>query len=315
MSLRRRPAATDSGGPYFPINVLPFGLQGDILYLWASFRLRSRPLQVVVWVALLGLATYAISHYGQIYIVPSLINGASSIPWREARQVLLLAAGALFSSLNILATLSLVWIWRGLRRLDSEGHLESLQMVPVRLRPSPLFYAMATRYLPLSFMAILVEYLSPTRSPFRDYPFVDYPNPIPAEAIYWAAAQQVSILAYCTVNLMADLALGFWLFCRVSLSYSTLIFALVCVGVIEPVVVMTLQRWLDVRFTIPYSVYGEMYGLVATSRFYFSGAAISLVVWLILLGELERHWGRLLRSPRFDPILLRARFWKNDGGD
>ncbi|MBI3735194.1 hypothetical protein HY256_01620 [Candidatus Sumerlaeota bacterium] len=292
------------------LRIFPIGLREDVLYLWASFRLRRKPLKVMSWVAMLGLICYGISWAGTGWLYLPMSGWISQLQRGDLRDVLHATAGAIFSSLNILSCLSIIIIWLSMRKLMREGHLEALMLTPRRFRPSALHYAIATRYLPLAFLALLVEYLNPTRTPFRHYPFGgNFAEPLPDGALLWAAYAQLSILIFCVTNLFADLTVGFWAFCRFSVSYLTLILALLFVGIAEPILLMWLKQSLEASHPFIFNINSMSYGDRLNVLHYGWSSAISVAVTVVLLFDADLRWSRILRSRRRDPILLRRRFW------
>src|SRR5258708_7890379 len=89
-------------------SAMPVGLRRDVLYMWASFRLRRRPIKVFLWVLAVGLLCWAGQFVGIKYGHPFLIQLIRQMPATEFRRVLEGVAGAIFSSLNLLSCISIV---------------------------------------------------------------------------------------------------------------------------------------------------------------------------------------------------------------
>lgn len=307
----------------------PFGLRSDLLYLWATFRLRYRPIKMLFIITALGLACAAWEYLGRQYITPRLLVILNPIKVQRLHTVLASTAQAMFSSLNILSCISVFIIARTLRHLLKQGHLEMLQLVPARIRPSALFYAVSTRYVPLAFAAILVIYLDkdPRANPFKRPPFLPLPSPQPAPGdmwpVYWAGVLEVTVYLFCVTNLYMDMVIGFWFFNRFRVSYPTIMVAVIVIGILEPIVLMYIndividhiereitleQRGIfgDIARTIkPSQMSYITVQDVAISFHYFITSVLSGALGLLLLGNLDDRWDRMQLSEKKDPILLK----------
>ena len=337
--------ARDSGGALIraaraALLALPLGLRRDILYLWATVRLRSHPVKMLAGLTTLGVFCFAWQWAGAEYALQPLyaalqpvqsiflnelyskispawrtglfwgLVGAAAVglyfigrfAWRAPRQAVGVAVGiaafvllwrwlspfelrklamvelkliftqaaqAVFSSLNILSSISIFILAKTLRSLTRQNQLEALLMTPAPVRPSALFYALSTRYLPLALVAVMVIYLDPRDSPFKAYPFyippvgaMTAPGPAPGPApapppgapvvlpdlpaslgpLGWAAAREFSVIFFCMANLFMDLAIAYWLFSRRRPSYPVVLAAVVVIGFVTPVGLMWLHQ-------------------------------------------------------------------------
>lgn len=306
---------------------LPIFLRRDMLYLWATFRLRYRPWKMLALIAILGVVCglwqWAGVKYGSPRIQP-LINPIQIV---KVQMVLRQTAQAIFSSLNILSCIGIVIMARSLRHLLKQGHIEMLQLVPGRLRPSALYYAIATRYLPLAFVAILVIYISRDVSvnPFLRFPFIATgPQPPPGDmsAIFWAGMHQLSIWLFCPTNLFMDLAIAFWLFNRFRVSWPTTMIAVVAIGLISPIFLMHIltevseyvREHINMRIGIfariadsipPSPIRYETIRDIEHAAHYLLTSIISVVLGLLALGNLNDRWYRTEHSEKKDPVLLK----------
>lgn len=307
---------------------LPFGLRKDLIYLWATFRLRHRPAKMLVMIAALGVVAAAWDWGGHAWISPRIAPILNPIRHDLTRRVLERTSWAIFSSLNILSCVSIFIMSRTLRRLIKQGHLESLLLTPRRLRPSALFYAIATRYLPLGFVAIVVIYVDDNagRNPFQSPPFLATgPQPMPGDMwpIYWAGFRELSVLFFCPANLFMDLSISFFVFTRWRVSGLSTVAAVVVIGLVTPVILMyindvvilyirdavraregvfeSIAETLRPGSPIYYnSVHNIGYGV-----HYFATGALSVLIGLACLGNLDSRWFKTLQSPKKDPVLIR----------
>lgn len=303
---------------------LPVGLNHDILYLWATFRLRHRPIKMLGLLVILGAACYVWEWIGQERIVPVLLQNLAVLPPGFMRETLMSTSRAIFSSLNILSCITICIMARTLRHLLKEGHMESLMLVPARIRPSSLFYAVSTRYAPLAFVAILVIYLDPKRSPFTHYPFQVMPPQMASPSmwpLYWAGLRELAVALYCTLNLYSDLAMSYWLLCRFRVTYPTTIWAVIVIGVLSPIGLMAVHEWIGeyVRTNIWRGT--GIFGLFTTAAFvpqdpntveniagtihYSVTGILSGISGYVALADLDGRWYRVLRSKRRDPVMIR----------
>lgn len=332
---------------------LPVRLRHDVAYLWATFRLRQRPLKMLLLLCILGGLCWVWQWAGYKWGQKWLDGYVGMLNPGAVQSVLRKTASALFSSLNFLSCVTIVIIARSLRRLAREGHLEALMMTPRLFRPSALFYALTTRYIPLAFVAILVIYVDPVQSPFNRFPFVaaQIPPPPPAPTvpattpagreamrryglalrrhdqqsarydeiyadpgvILWPACYELSIYLFCTTNLFLDLSISFWIFSRRRISLPTTVVAVVVVGLLSPILLMTINervftaaaespsmQWLRDSVSRPFL------SLAAASIHYTICSLVSVAAGWLLLFDLDRRWLRDLRDMRRDPVLLRT---------
>lgn len=394
---------------------LPIGLNHDILYLWATFRLRRRPIKILSLLMTLGFLCFAWEWAGHLWVRPRLIQVLSPIRsfniqrlinavplpllsflkvvllisiviaalwiafrlrsrairligwfvlilalytgWRWAgyewflrmstvdlKTVFLWTSQAIFSSLNILSCLSIFVMAQTLRRLLKEGHMETLLLVPARVRPSALFYATTTRYMPLAFIAILVLYLdpylspyfsrwfsisTPSLSPFERFPFSlapTQPAPIDLGVVYWAEIRELSVFFFCPMNLFMDLALAYWLFSRWRVTYPATVAAILVIGLVTPILLMWVhelirvyvddQIWASsgllsriVRDSLARAPVPNTVQTIADSLHYFITGLASAAIGFAALMDLDARWARILRSPTKDPVLIKQPSW------
>jgi hypothetical protein len=306
---------------------MPIRLRRDVLYLWATFRLRYRPFKMLALILFLGLFCAVYQWAGIKYGEPRLLQIISAIRDVKLHRVLTFTSSAIFSSLNFLSCVGIVIMARSLRHLLKQGHIENLQLVPRRLRPSALFYAIATRYLPLAFVAILVIYLSPEPrvNPFTRFPFIvpgAQPAPPEMAPLYWAALHQLSILLFCPANLFMDLAIAFWLFNRFRVSWPTTIGAVLIIGLVSPILLMyinnEIQEYVITGLNNNTGIFNTWSNSIGTGPYryisfsdishvahYTSTAFASVLLALLALGNLNFRWRRIEGSETKDPVLLK----------
>lgn len=314
---------------------LPIGLRGDILYLWATFRLRHRPLKMIGWIITLGAVCAAINWAGlrwarpQVMTLVGQINQSSLFKsgWLSHLPGLLsVTTTAMFSSLNVLSFISIIIMARTLRHLIRQQHLEMLQLVPGSFRPSALYYAVASRYIPLAFVAVLIIYLypSPVINPMLHAPFVPMrPEVISLWPLYWASIRELSVLTFCPTNLFLDLAIAFWFFNQFRLTWTTVFAAAFFVSFVTPFFLMGIHEWIVDAVTTEIRVPGgalqavaetiprdQMYSKTvynfAASVHYFATSILSVGLALLILGHLDSRWRRIVQSGTRDPILIKA---------
>lgn len=319
--------------------ILPTGLRADVLYLWSTFRLRERPLKMLLLIVVMGAACWGWEWAGRQWALPPMLKALNQMPGGQVKMLLGRSAGAFFSSLNLLSMLSIMVMARSMRRLLREGHIEALQLTPRVFRPSALFYALASRYVALSLMGLLVVYLDPQSTPFKNQlPFMNSPAPggSPFDAqladpwlLRWAAINQICIALYCATNVLMDMSISFWILARWRPSLINTALAVVLIGVISPVGILwffgkietflassaildAARRWAVARFPhdpwaaslVPVS--GSVnFGYFAGSTHYFLASIISLVIAAAVLWSLDRRWERIRVSKTADPIFIR----------
>lgn len=314
---------------------LPIGLRRDILYLWATFRLRHRPVKMIAWIVTLGVVCAAINWAGLRWAMPRVqslvgqINQSSLFQneWlRLVPNLLSRTTSAMFSSLNVLSFISILIMARTLRHLIRQQHLEMLQLVPGSFRPSALYYAVASRYFPLAFVAVLIIYLypSPAINPLHHAPFVPMrPEVTSLWPLYWASIRELSVLTFCPTNLFLDLAIAFWFFIRFRLTWTTVFAAAFFVSFVTPFFLMGIHEWIvdavTTEIRVPGGVFqsisetiprGQMYSKTvynfAASVHYFATSILSVGLALLILGHLDSRWRRIVQSDTRDPVLIRA---------
>lgn len=334
------------------LHALPVRLDRDVLYLWATFRLRYRPVKMALLLATLGALCWLWQWAGGEWGAPWLSRRVAMLQPGRVQTVLGRTATAVFSSLNFLSCVTIAILARSIRSLIKEGHIESILMTPRRIRPSALYYALATRYLPLAFVAVLVIYLDPAQTPFARMPFVapafGAPPAVPVvepdhplhqrlwsdyrrhrdafdrmDAQYdrqladpwtvrWPLVHELSILLFCPANLFMDLAISFWIFMRMRLTMPTTVAAIVVVGVVSPVLLMSIHEWILTQFAGAPVFQGlrsaqsvQHHRLIANSMHYFSTSILSVVAGWALLADLDARWLRRVRSATLDPVFIR----------
>jgi hypothetical protein len=120
-----------------------------------------------------------------------------------------------------------------------------------------------------------------------------------------------------------DLALAYWLFSRIRLTFSALGLAVAIVGLVSPFLLMELlyRIWHAQRELLPeVQRIVEQYGagaplpditrvsadhILTTVHYGTAALGSGLIAWA-LLAELNLRWLRIQTSPDRDPILLRA---------
>jgi len=291
---------------------MPVGLRRDVLYMWASFRLRRRPIKTFLWVIAIGLLCWTGQYFGLKYGHGFLISLIRQMPATDFKQVLGGVASAIFSSLNILSCISIVVIFTTLKHLLVEGHFEMIVLTPNRIRPSALFYAVGTRYFPLTLMALLLIYLHPLRTPFQQFPFKASPNPNDEIelmqkpwVLYWPAIRELSLLLFCAFNVFMDLTFAFWMFVRFRVTYLTLAITEIIVGVLEPVGIIWCDLMIDrhSRFFNYMNPYTR--GSITGTRHYLGNAIASFFIAWFLLADLDARWKRRVLSGK-DPVLMKG---------
>ena len=304
---------------------LPVRLGRDSLYLWSTFRLRRRPFKMMVLIAFLGAFCWAWQWMGIEWATPRIDDGLDPLEDGFIKSVLTNTSRAVLSSLNLLSCIAILIMARSLRMLLKEGHLEALTLTPTPYRPSALFYAISTRYLPLALVAILVIYTHPTESPFDMQPFVlgptDNPDILDSWVLYWAGIREESTLLFCVTNLFMDMALAYWLFSRWRITTASTIAAVVVIGLVTPILNMAAFEWVYEyvlekillsegifdffvrQFSMPIPHYTE-FDMAWTSH-YLPMSVISLLIGLMLLTDLEFRWYRILHSAVRDPVMIK----------
>lgn len=306
------------------LGAAPIGLRGDILYQWATFRLRHRKIKMLSLVVLLGVVCYAWQWAGWEWIQPRLAGLLSAIRIKMVQDPLRRTLNAMFSSLNCLSCVSILIMARTLRHLTSQGHLEMIMLVPSKIRPSALYYAIAGRYMPLALVAVLVMYLDPRLSPYNLPPFT-FPVPprAPVEewAIYWSGIKELSVIFFCPANVFMDLALAYWIFCRWRLNYPTIFAAIILIGLVTPMPLTQfyeiVDRYVDnhlwdsggifesIRASFRYPLESYTMRSIAWSAHYFLGGLICIAIGFMALASLDFRWNRIQRSPTIDPVLIK----------
>jgi hypothetical protein len=282
---------------------------------------------MLLMIAALGALCAAVNWAGLKWGEPRLLAVLAPIKIPTLHEVLRRTAGAIFSSLNVLSCASIFIMARTLRHLLKQGHIEMLQLVPGRFRPSALFYAISLRYLPLAFVALLVIYVSPDPrvNPFRQPPFLATGvQPLPGDMwpVYWAFFRQAGIFLFCPTNLFMDLATAFWLFNRLRVSYLTTLLAVILIGLVSPVILMYIDevivravagRIAEGRGVFahvaarlhdwPYK-FGDVESIAQGVHYSVTALLSAAVAWLAL-ANLDHRWDRTLASETRDPILLK----------
>gem|GEM_PF-4312481 len=311
------------GAARVSLGALPFGLRRDILYLWATFRLRNRPLKMCFFIVLLGGVIFAWQWIGRQWLEPRLLQAIAPIRYAQVKDILIRTAGAIFSATNILSCIAIFIMAWTLRRLLKEGHIENLLLAPRIVRPSSLYYALASRYLPLSLVALLIIYLDRDRSPFSLPPFNLPPEDASPDLwnVYWAGFSQASIAFFAVTNLFMDMSLAYWIFVRWRVTYPTAAAAMIFVGLVTPIGLMWLYRAVDQRVTeglrLSTGVYArinEAFALpppyytlhrIAETFHYTAAGLVSVLIGLLVLWNLDARWFRMVRNVRVDPVLLK----------
>lgn len=299
-------------------------LHGDLLYLWATFRMRHRPLKMLAMLVSLGALCWIWQWVGTEWAEPYFRRFYAGLGRGFGRQVAERTVRAIFSTLNFLSCVSILIMGRTLRSVLREGHLEMLLLTPRRLYPSALFYAVCARYLPLAFIAVLVIFIDPTGSPFLMKPFafpVGDPLPVDGRPLVWAGGHLLAILYFCPANLFMDLSIAYWWVSRWKVSYPTIVVAMVLIGVVSPILLVSLYGVVDQMVyerviqegglladwargssgMLASSTLGDM---MATIR-YGSIATVSILLGLFALWNLDRRWAKAINSPKVDPVMLR----------
>lgn len=306
--------------PGFPIR-----LHGDLLYQWATLRLRRRPLKMALWILALGLFCWAWQWAGHRWFDARLRMWLIPVTGGLLQGIVLRTSGALFSALNMLSCVSIVIMAATLRHLVRDGCMDELTLVPRRFRPSALFYGIALRYLPLAFVVVLILFVEPKSTPFNGPPF-HFGNQEPPDSmlpLVWSAMHLLSIAFFCPANLFMDLALSYWLMVRFRPSHATTALAVVVIGLLSPMVLVSAYDLIDEQvhrqvmegtrlmaywqatphdYPRPYS-----YALRDMQGFFHYGltGVVSIALALLALANLDSMWARMQRSPDVDPVLIR----------
>lgn len=300
------------------------GLRRDLLYLWATFRMRNRPLKMVGMLVSLGALCWMWQWAGTEWAEPYFRKYYAGLGPGFAQEVAKRTVRAIFSTLNFLSCVSIFIMGRTLRSILKEGHLEMLLLTPRHLYPSALFYAVCTRYLPLAFIAVLVIFIDPQGSPFLTKPFtfpLRDPLPVDGRPLVWAGGHLLSILYFCPANLFMDLAMAYWWMSRWKVSYPTIGVAVLLIGVVSPVLLVSLYGVVDQMVYARVIQEGGLLadwargssGALASSTVrdmtasirYTSIATVSIFLGLVALWNLDRRWNKAINSPQVDPIMLR----------
>lgn len=311
----------------------PFGVHSDLLYRWSTLRLRRRPVKMVLLIAALGLFCWFLQWAGHESLEPRIRGWVLTIQGGFIQGNFLRSLGALFSSLNILSCAAIVIMAGSLRHLIRDGHMEMLTLAPYRFRPSALYYGLATRYMPLTVIVVLIQYLDPRLTPFSRPPFDFTYDPVPASylPLMWAGLHQTAIVIFCPTNLFMDLAIAYWLMVRFRPSYTVTAIAVLLIGLVSPMVLVSIYDTIDqelfrrVRLglgpfagwvsgpSVPESrmvvTHGGpyLYAVRDMQAFfhYMLTAAASLGIGLLALANLDAMWKKRQDSPTEDPVLIR----------
>lgn len=311
----------------------PFGVHADLLYRWSTLRLKRRPLKMVLLIASLGVFCWFLQWAGHESLEPRIRGWVLTIQGGFIQGNFLRSLGALFSSLNILSCAAIVIMAGTLRHLIRDGHMEMLTLAPERYRPSALYYGLAMRYMPLTVIVVLIQYLDPRLTPFARPPFDFRHDPVPASylPLVWAALHQVSIVVFCPMNLFMDLAIAYWLMVRFRPSYLVTAVAVLLIGLLSPMVLVSIYDTIDqelfrrIRLGIgPFAAWvsGEsveeagmtltrggpyLYAVRDMQAFfhYMLTAGGSLAIGLLALANLDAMWRKRQDSTTEDPVLIR----------
>jgi hypothetical protein len=312
----------------------PFGVHSDLLYRWSTLRLRRRPLKMMVFIATLGVFCWFLQWAGHESLEPWIRGWVLTIQGGIIQGNFLRSLSALFSSLNILSCATIVIMAGTLRHLSRDGHMEMLTLAPNRYRPSALYYGLAMRYMPLTLIVVLIQYLDTRLTPFARPPFDFRYDPMPASylPLLWAGLHQISIIVFCPANLFMDLAIAYWLMVRFRPSYMVTAVAVLLIGLVSPMLLVAIYDTIDeevfrrVRLGL-----GPFAGWVSGRSVHESGmvvshggpylyavrdmqaffhysltAAGSVAIGLLALANLDAMWSKRQDSATEDPILIRS---------
>ena len=87
---------------------LPFGLSHDILYLWATFRLRRRPIKILTLLMTLGLLCFAWEWAGHLWVRPWLLQVLAPIRSFNIQRLINAVPLPLLSFLKVVLYFSIV---------------------------------------------------------------------------------------------------------------------------------------------------------------------------------------------------------------
>jgi hypothetical protein len=315
--------------PGFPIRV-----RSDLLYRWSTLRIRRRPVKMFAMILTLGAFCWFAQWVGIHYLEPRIRGQMIPVTGGYVQGLLLRSLGALFSSLNILSCSSIVIMGGTLRHLAGAGHMEALMLAPGRFRPSALYYGLAMRYMPLTLIVLLINFADARTSPFTSPPFefANEPVPITPLPLLWAGLHQAAIIVFCPANLFMDLAIAYWLMIRFRPSYLVTAFAVLIVGFVSPLVLVSIYDTIDeeifrrarmgagplaewVRGPVVWPS-GQLqanagpfiYALRDMQSFfhYSITAAGSVALGLLALANLDSVWRKQQDSTHKDPVLIRS---------
>jgi len=210
------------------------------------------------------------------------------------------------------------------RTLANKSQLDLLQLIPAKLRPSSLFYALCFRYLPLAWVAVLIIYLDPVWSPFEHPPFKGGGNSadVGGGTIVWAGVHQLALILFCPANLFMDLAVSYWLLFRIRANVSVAMLGLVLMGLVSPIGLVwfydgidswvadalwrsDLGLWPRIRGSVGFSNPWALNHIQSTFH-YGLGALGCALVGFVALADLNFRWVRRQKSTKRDPEFVRT---------
>lgn len=313
---------------------LPFRVGSDLLYRWSTLRIRRRPLKMFALIITLGAFCWFLQWAGINHVEPRIRRWMMPVTGGALQTSVLRSLGALFSSLNILSCSSIVIMGGTLRHLARDGHMDMLMLAPGRFRPSALYYGIAMRYMPLTLIVLLINFVDPRTTPFGRPPFEFGNEPVPLThlPLIWAALHQAAITFFCPANLFMDLAIAYWLMVRFRPSYLVTAIAVMLVGFLSPVVLVGLYDSIDQevfrRARLGSGLLAQwargpaawpngqvlqnggpfFYTIRDMQAFFHYGltALASSTFGLFLLANLDSMWRKRQDSATEDPVLIRT---------